>query len=60
MSGSAGQVPYNPLTNLDVIQDPVMQRVGISFLSIHTAGPFGQVFPEILIEGIDLWVICVN
>ena len=30
-----------------------MRRVGISTLSINTAGPFGQAVPEIRIEGIE-------
>jgi membrane protein YdbS with pleckstrin-like domain len=35
-----GIVPYNRITNLDVIQGPVMRRFGISTLSIQTAGYF--------------------
>jgi uncharacterized protein len=35
-----GIVPYNRITNLDVIQGPVMRRLGISTLSIQTAGYF--------------------
>ena len=48
-----GIVPYNRITNLVVIQDPVMRRLGISTLSIQTAGYSGQSFPEIRIEGIE-------
>jgi membrane protein YdbS with pleckstrin-like domain len=48
-----GIVPYNRITNLDVIQGPVMRRVGISTLSIQTAGYSGQAVPEIRIEGIE-------
>ena len=35
-----GIVPYNRITNLDIIQGPVMRRLGISTLSIQTAGYF--------------------
>jgi uncharacterized protein len=48
-----GIVPYNRITNLDVIQGPVMRRLGISTLSIQTAGYSGQAVPEIRIEGIE-------
>ena len=48
-----GIVPYNRLTNLDVLQGPVMRRLGISTLSIQTAGYSGQDVPEIRIEGIE-------
>ena len=48
-----GIVPYNRITNLDVIQGPVMRRLGISTLSIQTAGYSGQDVPEIRIEGIE-------
>jgi len=48
-----GIVPYNRITNLDVIQGPVMRWLGISTLSIQTAGYSGQAVPEIRIEGIE-------
>jgi len=48
-----GIVPYNRITNLDVIQGPVMRMLGISTLSIQTAGYSGQAVPEIRIEGIE-------
>jgi hypothetical protein len=35
-----GIVPYNRITNLDVIQGPVMRMLGTSTLSIQTAGYF--------------------
>ena len=35
-----GIVPYYRITNLDVIQGPVMRMLGISTLSIQTAGYF--------------------
>ena len=38
-----GILPYNRITNLDVIQGPVMRMLGISTLSIQTAGYFWAV-----------------
>jgi membrane protein YdbS with pleckstrin-like domain len=48
-----GIVPYNHTTNLDVIQGHVMRRLGISTLSIQTAGNSRQAVPKIRIEGIE-------
>jgi len=48
-----GIVPYNRITNLDVIQGPVMRMLRIFTLSIQTAGYSGQAVPEIRIEGIE-------
>jgi membrane protein YdbS with pleckstrin-like domain len=48
-----GIVPYNRITNLDLRQGPVMRWLGISTLSIQTAGYSGQAIPEIKIEGIE-------
>jgi membrane protein YdbS with pleckstrin-like domain len=48
-----GIVPFNRITNLDIIQGPVMRMLGISTLSIQTAGYSGQAVPEIRIEGIE-------
>jgi uncharacterized protein len=48
-----GIVSYSRITNLDVIQGPVMRILGISTLSIQTAGYSGQAVPEIRIEGIE-------
>jgi uncharacterized protein len=50
---TTGIVPYNRITNLDLRQGPVMRRLGISTLSIQTAGYSGQAIPEIKIEGIE-------
>jgi hypothetical protein len=47
-----GIVPYNRITNLDIRQGPVMRALGISTLSIQTAGYSGQALPEIRIEAI--------
>lgn len=49
---TTGIVPYNRITNLDVRQGPVMRMLGISTLSLQTAGYSGQAVPEIKIEGI--------
>jgi membrane protein YdbS with pleckstrin-like domain len=48
-----GIVPYNRITNLDLVQGPVMRAFGISSLAIQTAGYSGQTVPEIRIEGIE-------
>lgn len=48
-----GIVPYNRITNLDLVQGPVMRALGISTLSIQTAGYSGQAVPEIRIEAIE-------
>jgi hypothetical protein len=47
-----GIVPYNRITNLDIVQGPIMRALGISTLAIQTAGYSGQAVPEIRIEGI--------
>lgn len=48
-----GIVPYNRITNLDLVQGPVMRYLGISSLAIQTAGYSGQAVPEIRIEAIE-------
>jgi len=50
---TTGIVPYNRITNLDLRQGPVMRWLGISSLSIQTAGYSGQAVPEIRIEAIE-------
>jgi membrane protein YdbS with pleckstrin-like domain len=50
---STGIVPYNRVTNIDIRQGPVMRALGISTLSIQTAGYSGAAQPEIRIEGIE-------
>jgi uncharacterized protein len=47
-----GIVPYNRITNIDIMQGPVMRALGISTLSIQTAGYSGQARAEIRIEAI--------
>ena len=55
-----GIVPYNRITNLDVIQGPVMRRLGISTLSIQTAGYSGRMFRKFGLKGLSMLMICVN
>jgi membrane protein YdbS with pleckstrin-like domain len=50
---STGIVPYNRVTNIDIRQGPVMRALGISTISIQTAGYSGQAAPEIRIEAIE-------
>jgi uncharacterized protein len=50
---TTGIIAYNRITNLDVRQGPFMRFLGISNLSIQTAGYSGQAVPEILIEAIE-------
>ncbi len=47
-----GIVPYNRITNIDIRQGPIMRILGISTLSIQTAGYSGKAMPEISIEAI--------
>ena len=48
-----GIVPYNRITNVDVVQGPLMRFFRISDLMIQTAGYSGQANSEISIKGID-------
>ena len=48
-----GIVPYNRITNIDIIQGPISKRLGIASLKIQTAGYSGQTRAEIRIEGIE-------
>lgn len=48
-----GIVPYNRITNVDIVQGPVMRMFGISNLKIETAGGnAGKSSAEIQLEGI--------
>jgi membrane protein YdbS with pleckstrin-like domain len=49
---STGIVPYNRITNVDIKQGPVMRALGISTVSVQTAGYSGAAVPEIRIEAI--------
>ena len=46
-----GIVPYNRITNVDIIQGPVMRLFGISNLRIQTAGYSANQLAEIKIQG---------
>lgn len=49
-----GIVPYNRITNIDIVQGPIMRLFGISNLKIQTAGYSGNNgSAEIAIEGIE-------
>jgi len=48
-----GVVPYNRITNIDIVQGPISRMLGIATLKIQTAGYSGQARPEIKIEGIE-------
>ncbi|TAJ44320.1 hypothetical protein CUJ86_09410 [Methanofollis fontis] len=48
-----GIVPYNRITNVDIIQGPLMRYFGISNLRIQTAGYSAQPQAEIRILGIE-------
>ncbi|MDR3102431.1 MAG: PH domain-containing protein [Methanocalculaceae archaeon] len=49
-----GTIPYTRITNIDVVQGPVMRLFGISNLKIQTAGYSGNNgSAEISIEGIE-------
>lgn len=47
-----GIVPYNRITNVDIIQGPVMRLFGISNLRIQTAGYSANQMAEIKLQGI--------
>ena len=48
-----GIVPYNRITNVDIVQGPLMRIFKISSLKVQTAGYSGQKTAEIRIEGIE-------
>ena len=52
---STGIVPYNRITNIDIIQGPVSRHFGIASLKIQTAGYSAQhqASAEIRIEGVE-------
>ena len=47
-----GIVPYNRITNVDIIQGPLMRVFGISNLRIQTAGYSANQLAEIKLQGI--------
>jgi len=50
---TTGIDPCNRITSMDLRQEPVMHRPGISIISIHTSGYSGHTVPEIQIEAIE-------
>lgn len=48
-----GVVPYNRITNIDIVQGPISRMLGIVSLKIQTAGYSGQSPAEIEIKGIE-------
>ena len=48
-----GVVPYNRITNIDIIQGPVMRLFKISNLQIQTAGSSGAKVGDISIIGVE-------
>ncbi|KUG19253.1 MAG: PH domain-containing protein [Methanomicrobiaceae archaeon] len=48
-----GIVPYNRITNVDIVQGPLMRFFGISSVKIQTAGYSGQAVPEIRLDGME-------
>jgi membrane protein YdbS with pleckstrin-like domain len=48
-----GIVPYSRITNVDIVQGPVMRWFGISSLKIQTAGYSAQAQAELSLEGIE-------
>jgi len=48
-----GIVPYNRITNIDIVQGPLMRAYGISDLKIQTAGYSGNTNSEIRIQGVE-------
>lgn len=48
-----GIVPYNRITNIDIIQGPVMRYFNISSLRIQTAGYSAQPMAELRLHGIE-------
>ncbi|MCZ7392166.1 MAG: PH domain-containing protein [Candidatus Methanoperedens sp.] len=55
---NTGIVPYNRITNIDIVQGPVSRSFGIASIKIQTAGYSGQsggggMLAEIRIEGME-------
>ena len=48
-----GIVPYNRITNVDIVQGPIMRLFHISHLKIQTAGYSGDISSEISLQGIE-------
>ncbi|MCZ7406160.1 MAG: PH domain-containing protein, partial [Candidatus Methanoperedens sp.] len=54
---NTGIVPYNRITNIDIVQGPVSRNLGIASIKIQTAGYSGPAnggrIAEITIEGME-------
>lgn len=52
---NTGIVPYNRITNIDIVQGPISRRLGIASLKIQTAGYSAQSggSAEIRIDGVE-------
>jgi uncharacterized protein len=50
---STGIVPYNRMTDVNIVQGPLMRRFGISHLNIQTAGATANKSSVITIEGMN-------
>ena len=48
-----GIVPYNRITNVDIVQGPLMRIFSFSALRVQTAGYSGQARAEIVLTGIE-------
>jgi membrane protein YdbS with pleckstrin-like domain len=48
-----GIVPYNRITNVDIVQGPLMRVFSFSALRVQTAGYSGQARAEIVLNGIE-------
>jgi uncharacterized protein len=48
-----GIVPYNRITNVDIMQGPLMRYSGFSALRVQTAGYSAQARAEIVLNGIE-------
>ena len=48
-----GVVPYNRITNIDIVQGPISRMLGIASLKIQTAGYSGQSPAEIETKGVE-------
>jgi hypothetical protein len=55
-----GIVPYNRITNLDVIQGTVMRIRGISSSPSRPQDILGRRFPGYGLKGLNMQKICVN
>jgi membrane protein YdbS with pleckstrin-like domain len=48
-----GIVPYNRITNVDILQGPLMRFYAFSAVRVQTAGYSGQARAEIILNGIE-------